>query len=79
MKSLWNRMTTAQRAVVMAAVAAAAAGVVVAARRDLSGRDDAAVRGDPAVWKRVTYLPGGAAVYLAFGRRRSLPGPQAAA
>lgn len=70
MKSIWKGMSVTQRVVCLAVCSAAAAGLVIAARRDLSGRDAAAVRGDRAVWKRITYLPGAAAAYLAFGRRK---------
>jgi hypothetical protein len=65
------------RLLLLVAGAAMGAILVVTARRDLARRDPAAVRGDPDVWRRVTYLPGPAAAYLIAGRRRTSP-PHAA-
>lgn len=73
MKATWRGLSPIQRSLLILGTATAAACLSVAARRDLAGRDAAAVRGDPDVWDRVTYLPGGAAAYLAFGRRKGDP------
>lgn len=68
---MWKRIPMGGRVALLVGLVVAATMVVVTARRDLAERDPATVRGDPEVWRRVTYLPGAAVAYLMAGRRRT--------
>lgn len=44
--------------------------IIAVAQRDLSGRDEAELRGSKAMWRVVSLNALGALAYLRFGRRR---------
>lgn len=69
MKSVWKCLGTRGRMALLFGLTVGAVALVLTARKDLSTRDPAAIRGDPEMWQRVTRFPGGAAAYLVTGRR----------
>ena len=70
MKRSWDRLSLPARIAIVVAVGTAAITLVSAARRDLHTRNPGLIRGNPELWEKVTYMPGGAGAYLAIGRRR---------
>lgn len=70
MRSMWRALSLPGRVALVVGLVVAGTAVVITARRDLAERDPATVRGDPDIWRRVTFMPGAAAAYLVAGRRR---------
>jgi hypothetical protein len=69
-KRSWNQLSLPGRIALVVALGTAAITLVSAARRDLHTRNPGLIRGNPDVWEKVTYMPGGAGAYLTIGRRR---------
>lgn len=70
MRPRWRQMTLGGRLISVSLGLVAAGLLVGTARRDLRTRREVLIRGDRAVWSRLTWSPGGATAYLVFGRRR---------
>jgi hypothetical protein len=69
-KRSFKDLTPEQQGMAVAAVAVAVP-LIVVSQRDLSHRDDDAVRGPKALWRLLCLNGAGAIAYFAVGRRRA--------